>query len=311
MIPVREGLEVRAQNAWPGVGFDLGRVFDYTAPLWPAGFYNKTFKWPSWHFYEWWIRRAAGIAKPPKLPDPARYDAVNAHCDLLVVGGGPTGLQAAQIAARAGLTVILAEQDFECGGTLLGANVLINDSPPVVWFASVIGELAASRNVTLLTGTTAFGVYDHGHAGLLQRLDLQGADRAVRQRYWRVHAKQTLLATGAIEQPLVFEQNDLPGILLAGAVRQYVNRFAVAAGRRVAFATNNDSAYLAALDLRLAGVEVPVLLDSRPMGPKLLADALRERGVEVLNDAIVLNAGGRRSVNRIGFGTLASDGQRH
>lgn len=309
MIPVRQGLEVRAQNAWPGVNFDLGRVFDCTAPLWPAGFYNKTFKWPSWHFYEWWIRRAAGIAKPPKLPDPARYDAVNAHCDLLVVGGGPTGLQAAQIAARAGLTVILAEQDFECGGTLLGANVLINDAPPVVWFASVIGELAASRNVTLLTGTTAFGVYDHGHAGLLQRLDLQGDKGAVRQRYWRVHAKQTLLATGAIEQPLVFEHNDLPGILLAGAVRQYVNRFAVAAGRRVAFAANNDSAYLAALDLRLAGVEVPALLDSRPMGPKMLADALRERGVEVLNDAIVLKAGGRGSLQRVGFGTLASDGR--
>lgn len=308
MIPVREGLEVRAQNAWPSVQFDLGRVFDWTAPLWPAGFYNKTFKWPSWHFYEWWIRRAAGIAKPPRQPDPARYDTVNAHCDLLVVGGGPAGLQAAQIAARAGLTVILTEQDFECGGPLLGANVLINDAPPVVWFASVIGELAASRNVTLLTGTTAFGIYDHDHAVLLQRLDLHGDKHAVRQRYWRVHARQTLLATGAIEQPLVFERNDLPGILLAGAARQYANRHAVAAGRRVTFATNNDSTYVAALDLKLAGIEVPLLLDSRPVGPKLLADALRERGVEVCNDAVVLKAGGGRSLRRLRFGTLASAG---
>jgi len=307
-IPVHQGLEVRAQNAWPGVNFDVGRVFDFSAPLWPAGFYNKTFKWPSWHFYEWWIRRAAGIARPPRLPDPARYDAVNAHCDLLVVGGGPAGLQAAQVAARAGLAVMLAEQDFECGGQLLGANVLINDSPPVVWFASVIGELAASRNVTLLTGTTAFGLYDHGHAGLLQRLDLRGDSGAVRQRYWRVHARQTLLATGAIEQPLVFEHNDKPGILLAGAVRQYANRYAVAAGRRVVFATNNDSAYVAALDLRLAGVAVPMLLDSRPMGPKVLAGALRDRGVEVVNDALVLKAKGRRSLQRLAFGTLVGDG---
>jgi sarcosine oxidase subunit alpha len=281
MIPVRAGLEVHAQNAWPGLRFDLARVFDFTAPLWPAGFYNKTFKWPSWHFYERWIRRAAGIAKPPRLPDPARYEAVHAHCDLLVVGGGPAGLQAAQIAARGGLTVILAEQDFECGGQLLGGSTLINDAPVVVWLASVIGELAASRNVTLLTGTTAFGLYDHGYAGLLQRLDLQGASRAVRQRYWRVQAKQTLLATGAIEQPLVFEHNELPGILLAGAIRQYANRYAVAAGRRVVFATNNDSAYLAALDLTTAGIEVPLLIDSRPENPEHLAAALRARDVKV------------------------------
>ncbi len=308
MIPVREGLEVRAQNAWPGLRFDLGRVFDWTARLWPAGFYHKTFKWPSWHFYEPWIRRAAGIARPPRLPDPARYDAVNAHCDLLVVGGGPAGLQAAQIAARAGLAVLLVEQDFECGGQLIGANVLINDAPPAVWFASVIGELAASRNVTLLTGTTAFGLYDHGTAGLLQRRDLHHANPTIRQRYWRVHARQTLIATGAIEQPLVFEHNDLPGILLAGAVRQYANRYAVAAGRRVAFATNNDSAYLAALDLTILGVQVPLLLDSRPVGPKVLADALRARGVEVQNDAVVMSATGRRSLRRLRIGTLASNG---
>jgi len=172
MIPVREGLEVRAQNAWPNVRFDLGRTLDRTASLWPAAFYHKTFKWPSWDFYEWWIRRTAGIAKPPRERDPARYDAVNAHCDLLVVGGGPTGLLAAQVALRSGLTVIVAEQDLECGGRLLATNTLINDAPVTVWFASVLGELAASRDVRLLTATTAFGLYDHGTAGLLQRLDL-------------------------------------------------------------------------------------------------------------------------------------------
>ena len=299
MIPVREGLEVRAQNAWPNVRFDLGRTLDRTASLWPAAFYHKTYKWPSWDFYEWWIRRTAGIAKPPRERDPARYDAVNAHCDLLVVGGGPTGLLAAQVALRSGLTVIVAEQDLECGGRLLATNTLINDAPVTVWFASVLGELAASRDVRLLTATTAFGLYDHGTAGLLQRLDLGSEPRAVRQRYWRVHAKQMLLATGAIEQPLVFEQNDLPGVMLAGAVRQYANRFGVAAGRNIVLASNNDSAYLAALDLVAAGAPVSMLLDSRAEAPMDLAKWLRAQGVEVRAATSVVQALGGSRLQRV------------
>jgi len=303
MIPVSNGLNVRAQNAWPGVRFDFGRIFDMSAPLWHAGFYNKTFTWPSWHFYEPWIRRVAGLATAPRQPDPARYDAVNVHCDLLVVGGGPAGLLAAQIAARAGLAVLLAEQDFECGASLLGSAVTINDAPPVVWLASVLGELAASRNVTLLNSTTCFGLYDHDTAGLVQRLDLHGLERAASQRYWRVHARQVLLATGAIEQPLVFERNDLPGMMLAGAVRQYANRYGVAAGRRVVFATNNDSAYLAALDLAVAGVAVAHVVDSRMAPPPVLAEALREHGVEVSADTVVLRGRGRRKLRGVVIST--------
>ena len=299
MVPVREGLEVRAQNAWPSVNFDLARTLDRTAPLWRAAFYHKTFKWPSWDYWERWIRRTAGIAKPPRERDPARYDAVNAHCDLLVVGGGPAGLLAAQVAARAGLTVIVAEQDFECGGRLLATNTLINDAPVIVWFASVLGELAPSRNVTLLTATTCFGLYDHGTAGLLQRVDFGNKASPVRQRYWRVHAKQTLLATGAIEQPLVFEQNDLPGIMLAGAIRQYANRYGVAAGREIVLTTNNDSAYLAALDLVAAGAPVKLLVDSRGESPADLAKWLRAQGVEVRAGARVVRALGRKRLERV------------
>ncbi len=302
-IPVRDGLEVRAQNAWPSVERDFGRVLDATAPLWHAGFYNKTFKWPSWNFYERWIRRTAGIANPPRKPDPARYDAVNTHCDLLVVGGGPTGLLAAQVASRAGLTVVIAEQDFECGGRLLATNTLINGAPVAVWFTSVLGELATSRNFTLLTATTAFGLYDHGSAGLLQRLDLQGDAPPIRQRYWRVHAKQTLLATGAIEQPLVFDYNDLPGVMLAGAIRQYVNRYAVAAGRHIVFATNNDSAYLAALDLVAAGAPVQLLVDSRAETPAQLAGWLRAQGVEVRAGTSIVKAIGKDDLRAIQLST--------
>jgi sarcosine oxidase, subunit alpha len=299
MVPVRDGLEVRAQNAWPSVKFDLLRGLDRTAGLWHAAFYHKTFKWPSWDFWERWIRRTAGIAKSPRERDPARYEAVNAHCDLLVVGGGPTGLLAAQVAARAGLSVILAEQDFECGGRLLATNTLINDAPVTVWFASVLGELAASRNVTLLTATTCFGLYDHGLAGLSQRLDLASKPSAVRQRYWRVHARQTLLATGAIEQPAVFDHNDLPGVMLAGAIRQYANRYGVAAGRRIALATNNDSAYLAALDLVAAGAPVALVVDSRGEAPADLARWLRAQRVEVRAGTQVTRALGRRRLERV------------
>jgi len=308
MTPVRAGLEVRAQNAWPAAGFDLGRVFDFTAPLWPAGFYNKTFKWPSWHFYEPLIRRTAGLAKPARLPDPSRYEAVNTHCDLLIVGAGPAGLLAAKTAVRAGLSVIVAEQDYECGVELLRPSAVIDEEPAITWLAGVLGELAASRNVSVLTSTTAFGLYDHGTAGLLQRLDLGGGKRTVRQRYWRVRARQVLLATGAIEQPLVFGRNDLPGIMLAGAVRQYANRYAVAAGRRVAFATNNDSAYLAALDLAAAGIEVPLLVDSRIAAPAALADRVRECGVEIVAESVVLEAHGGRSLRGLRIARLGPDG---
>lgn len=309
MIPVRDGLEVRSQNAWPSVRFDLGRLFDLTSALWPAGFYHKTFTWPSWHFYEPAIRRAAGLAQPPRLPDPSRYEAVNAHCDLLIVGAGPAGLLAARTAVRAGLTVILAEQDYECGAELLRPTAILDEEPAITWVAGVLGELAASRNVTVLTSTTAFGLYDHGMAGLLQRLDLGSGRPPVRQRYWRVHARQVLLATGAIEQPLVFGHNELPGVMLAGAVRQYANRYAVAAGRRVVFATNNDSAYLAALDLVAAGVDVPLLVDSRIAAPAALADRVRECGVEIATESIPIEAQGRGGLRGVCIARLGPDGR--
>jgi sarcosine oxidase subunit alpha len=308
MIPVREGLEVRSQNAWPGIGFDLARIVDALAPLFPAGFYNKTFLWPSWHLYEPWIRRAAGLGPAPRLPDPARYETISAHCDLLVAGGGPAGLSAALAAARAGLAVILADQDCEFGGGLLGSHERIDGTPAMDWVGRVVAELRTAPRATLLPATTVFGLYDHGHAGLLQRLDPASTAGQLRQRYWRVHAAQTLVATGAIEQPLVFEYNDLPGILLAGAIRRYANRHAVAAGRRIVFATNNDSAYVAALDLASAGVAVPLLLDSRDEVPATLAAALREQGIEVAAGTVVVRAQGRRRLRGLRIGHLRANG---
>ena len=295
LLPVSEGIEARPQNCWPSLGFDVGRVLDVFAPLWPAGFYNKTFIWPSWRAYEGLIRRTAGLGEPPRAADPDRYESVNLDCDLLIVGSGAAGLIAATLAARAGASVVLVEQAPLFGGHLLIESAAIDGLSAVEWVQRTVRELRQSPRVRLLAATTAFGLYDHGHAGLLERVTDLDATSAVRHRYWRVHARGTIVAAGAIEQPWVFECNDLPGIMLAGAVRSYLRRHAVAVGRRVVFATNNDSAYLAALDLARAGVTVPAVVDSRADPPRALTAALSAVGVPVHADAVIGRAiGGKR-----------------
>src|SRR6185312_14578434 len=194
----------------------------------------------------------------------------------LVVGGGPAGLQAARIAALGGATVILVEQDFAFGGWLLSEQCDIDGQVGSAWVRQSLSELETLPGSSLMPCTTAFGFYDHGMVGLLERVQDLNPGSAARHRYWRVRPRQIVLAAGAIEQPLIFEQNDVPGVMLAGAIQQYARRFAVAAGRRVALATNNDRSYLAALALQDAGVTVAALLDSRPYPPLALTAMLRE-----------------------------------
>jgi sarcosine oxidase subunit alpha len=307
LVPLRSGLAARSQNCWPSVRFDLGRVLDLCAPLWPAGFYNKMFFWPSWHTYEPLIRRTAGLGAALTDEDPERYESLNASCDLLIAGGGVAGLAAARLAARAGLRVMLAEQAHAFGGSLLARDCQIEERPGSDWVRGVIAELTAAANVTLLPSTTVFGLYDHRHAGLLERLNERvAAPVPIRQRYWRVRAASILLATGAIEQPLAFEHNDLPGIMLAGAVGEYAHRFAVACGRRVIFATNNDSAYVSALALLRAGIEVPLLIDSRSDPPPALLQPLESAGVRVRGNAVVVSATGNPALTTVRVASLGA-----
>ncbi len=261
--PLIAGLVAESQNRWPSVNFDFGRLNDLFHRLLPAGFYNKTFIWPSWHLFEPAIRRMAGLGVAPDEPDPDRYEWRNAHCDVLVIGGGTAGLLAAFIAGRSGARVLLLESDRVLGGGLNWERGPLGNMTPDLRVRHASQELSALPQMRVLLNTTAVGAYDHHVVTAVQRFSPADAV-SWRQRWWRIRAQRIVLATGAFEQPLVFPFNDRPGIMLADAIRHYLNRYAVSAGQRVALATNNDSAYQVALDLRAAGITVPCLLDTRP-----------------------------------------------
>jgi len=248
-----EGLEAHCQNAWPSVQFDLMAVNSLASPLLSAGFYYKTFMGPargSWMFYEPFIRKAAGLGRGVHERDPDRYETRHAFADVLVIGAGPAGLSAAVAAGRAGQRVVLAEQDFLLGGSLLSEAVA---SEAESWRAQRVRELESLPNVEVLTRTTAFGLYDGNTVALLERRDSD-----VRQVVITLRARSIVFATGATERPLIFRNNDLPGVMLASAVRTYLNRFAVLCGKKVVVVTNNDSADCTVADLQRVGAEVTV-----------------------------------------------------
>jgi sarcosine oxidase, subunit alpha len=308
MIELYQDLEASSQSGWPSVGLDFGRALDLVAPLWSAGFYNKTFIWPSWHAYEGVIRRLAGLGRSPRERDPSRYEIRNASCDVLVVGAGIAGLSAALDAARAGARVILAEQDSVPGGRAFWDGSVFQGKTAATWARDAVSQLGSLRDVSLLTRTMAVGYYDSGVVTLLERVQ-QGSAKVSRERYWVVRTNRIVLATGAIEQPLIFSNNDRPGILLAGAAQQYVGRYGVAPGRRVLFATNNDSAYSAAEDLHSAGVMVLGIADSRRVIPSGLTAAMRSRKIDVFANSFPIDTSGFGALCRVTLGRLSIDGQ--
>jgi sarcosine oxidase subunit alpha len=306
-IELYEGLKASSQNVWPSREWDALSLVGLFADFMPAGFYHKTFMQPkgAWaRLYEPAIRWVAGLGVAPKAPDRDHYAFEYAHCDVAVIGGGPAGLAAALSAARAGARVILFDDQAEFGGSLLNeTKARIDGADASVWLAATLAELAATPRVTLLPRTQAFGLYAQNFIGAEQRLTdhLAAPDpRLPRERLWQARAKRIVLATGAFERPLVFPDNDRPGIMLAEAARTLVTRYGVKPGARVVVATAHDSGYRAALDLAAAGIEIAMIADLRPGADGALPQAARHAGLRVeTNSAIVGSYGARRVTHAV------------
>ena len=255
-VELFHGLTARSQNRWPSLRFDMLAVNSLLSPIFAAGFYYKTFMWPAsfWEkVYEPAIRRAAGLGRTASAADPDIYEKSTVHCDVLVIGAGAAGLMAALAAARSGARVILCDEDFQLGGRCLSEDRAIGDMKAAAWAQSIEAELNANAEVKILRRTTVFAVYDGGTYAAIERVNdhvAEPPDHEPRQRLWRIIAKQTILAAGAIERPLVFGDNDRPGVMLAGSVRSYINRFAVKPGTRAVVFANNDDALQTLKSLR-------------------------------------------------------------
>ncbi|SAK80395.1 sarcosine oxidase subunit alpha [Caballeronia temeraria] len=309
-VELYQGLVAQSVNAKPNIENDRMAVNQKIARFIPAGFYYKTFMWPRkfWPKYEEVIRDAAGLGEAPKQLDADRYDKCFAHCDVLVVGGGPSGLAAAHAAGLSGARVILVDDQRELGGSLLSCRAEIDGKPALQWVQKVEAELRKMPDVKILSRSTAFGYQDHNLVTITQRLTehLPVSRRSgTRELMWKVRAKRVVLATGAHERPIVFGNNDLPGIMLASAVSTYLHRYAVLPGRNAVVFTNNDDAYQCALDLKAAGAEVTVV-DPRPAESKgTLPAAARRYGVRVMNNAVVTVARGKLRVASVEVASYA------
>ncbi len=307
-----EGAATTSQNHWPSLEFDIGAVNNSFGRFLPGGFYYKTFMFPrfAWkHVFEPIIRQSAGLGKAPVARDADRYEYAYAFADVVVVGGGIAGLTAALAAAKAGKRVWLMEQTAHWGGRAVVDGVEIDGKPAETWVAETIEALRRMDNVTLRTRTMASGLFDHGYLMGYERVaDHTPGDGRPRHRLWRIRAGHVITATGAIERALSFAGNDIPGVMLASAVRDYVVNWAVSPGDRTVVVTNNDDAYRTALTLLDAGLLVPAVIDARPEVTGPLPEAVRARGVRILAGHAIAKVKGTKRVTGVSVCVQAGEG---
>ncbi len=294
-----DGLTAKSQNHRGPLEFDLMSVTDLMSPFLSAGFYYKTFMWPKafWEkIYEPMIRVSAGLGSLSMQEDPDTYDKGFLHCDLLVIGAGPAGLSAALAAGRSGAKVILADEDFLAGGQLNSETLEVDGMVGSDWAVQTMAELAAMDNVRVMTRTTVYGAFDHGIFGALERCTdhLASSNGKPRQILWKIYSKRSLLTAGSTERPIAFGNNDRPGIMMAGSVRTYLNRYGVAPGKRVAVFTNNDDGWRTATDFAARGIEVTAVVDSRDGTPRA-----EIHGASMVMGGRVIDTSGRKELKSI------------
>ena len=317
-VEIYDGLEASSQNCWPSVNFDIGGINNFLSPLLPAGFYYKTFMWPAsfWEKYEYFIRKSAGLGKSPAAPDPDIYDHKYIHCDVLVIGGGISGIMAAKTAAQNGLNTLLVEEKPNLGGTTIYQNSeqhKINNQTSSIWLEKEIANLESLDNLEIKTRTSVAAF--HGYNFLLARenltdhLPIKDRTNKVRQRLLKIRAKKVITATGSLERPLVFNNNDRPGILLSSAIKKYIDFYGVSCGENNVLFTNNDSAYETALSLFKKGIRVKAIVDIREQPSSKIIEEVESNGIKVYKEYTVVNTEGYKKINKISIMQLSKDGQ--
>ena len=310
-----DGAVTRSQNHWPSLEHDIGIVNNVFYKFLPAGFYYKTFMFPrfAWkHLFEPIVRHSAGLGAAPTEKDADRYEQAYDFCDVLIAGGGVAGLMAALAAGRAGKRVIVMEQTAHWGGRSPVDGGQIDGMEVSEWIKSALEALEKMENVSMRNRTMAAGVHDHGYViGYQSVADTAPGADTPRHRLWRIRAGEIVTATGAIERPLSFAGNDIPGVMLAGAVRDYIVNFAVAPGQKIVVVTNNDDAYRTAIAALDAGLTVAAVLDARPVASGELAEQVRARGVRVLADHAIAKVKGGKAVTSVAICRQDGDGTVH